>query len=116
MSTAAINKCPIPDYLNEELIRKTLRKEFNSEDIVVEEFDVSPATSAGDNYMSDVFRIPVKYRYLLTSKKAVDCLKHAQGDFNCFVGYRRRSRRVNTYLLWSSVSPILVAGARSSMS
>ncbi|KXJ76422.1 hypothetical protein RP20_CCG009676 [Aedes albopictus] len=70
MSTAAINKCPIPDYLNEELIRETLRKEFKSEDIVVEEFDVSPATSAGDNYMSDVFRIPVKYRLSPTEQKS----------------------------------------------
>ncbi|EAT45856.1 AAEL002917-PA [Aedes aegypti] len=68
MSTAAV-KCSIPEYLNEDLIRNTLIKEFHSDDIVVEEFDVSPATSAGDNYMSDVFRIPVKFRLSPTEKK-----------------------------------------------
>ncbi|XP_065088833.1 uncharacterized protein LOC135710240 [Ochlerotatus camptorhynchus] len=60
MSTTV--KFVTPDYLNEDLIRRSLIKEFHSDDIVLEKFEITPATSPGDNYLSDVFRIPVKLR------------------------------------------------------
>lgn len=56
-------KSLIPEYLNEDLIKDTLISEFKNDQISVEEFAIAPATSPGDNYMSDVFRIQVKFRY-----------------------------------------------------
>ncbi|XP_055541597.1 uncharacterized protein LOC129727622 [Wyeomyia smithii] len=59
---SASNQVNVPNYLNEELVRKSLINEFHSDDLQVVSLDISPATSSGDNYMSDVFRIHVKFR------------------------------------------------------
>lgn len=52
----------IPDYLNQDLLTRSLANGFHNEGIIVDKFEIAPATAAGDNYMSDVFRINVKYR------------------------------------------------------
>ncbi|XP_055638672.1 uncharacterized protein LOC129776822 [Toxorhynchites rutilus septentrionalis] len=59
---ASVNQGKIPEYLNENLIRKSLVNGFQDESVAVENFNITPATSAGDNYMSDVFRVRVEYR------------------------------------------------------
>lgn len=51
-----------PDYLNQDLLTRSLANGFQNEAIIVDTFEIAPATAAGDNYMSDVFRINVKYR------------------------------------------------------
>ncbi|XP_055524794.1 uncharacterized protein LOC129718244 [Wyeomyia smithii] len=56
------NHINVPSYLDDELVRKSLSNEFPSKDLKVESLDISPATSSGDNYLSDVFRIHVKFR------------------------------------------------------
>ncbi|XP_055616033.1 uncharacterized protein LOC129762073 [Toxorhynchites rutilus septentrionalis] len=56
------DKAQVPEYFNQNLIKRSLVSGLNNDDIIVNEFQISPATSAGDNYMSDVFRIAVKYR------------------------------------------------------
>lgn len=65
MATAA----PIPDHLNKDLFKEILQGICNSEDVVVEEFEVSLATLPGDNYLSDVYRVPVKYRVSPTAQE-----------------------------------------------
>lgn len=52
----------IPSYLNKDFITQSLTNGLGNGNVVVDKFDITPATAAGDNYMSDVFRIHVKYR------------------------------------------------------
>uniref|UniRef100_A0A8D8FJT2 (northern house mosquito) hypothetical protein n=1 Tax=Culex pipiens TaxID=7175 RepID=A0A8D8FJT2_CULPI len=52
----------IPEYLNQDLLTRSLANGFHNEGVIVDTFEIAPATAAGDNYMSDVFRINVKYR------------------------------------------------------
>lgn len=59
----------IPSYLNKALITRSLANGFCNEDVVVDKIEIVPATAAGDNYMSDVFRIGVKYRMSPNSNK-----------------------------------------------
>ncbi|XP_058443776.1 uncharacterized protein LOC131425709 [Malaya genurostris] len=67
---SAASQLIIPDYLNEELIKKSLVSEYQNDNLVVEKFEISPATSSGDNYMSDVFRIQIKFRTSPNAKKS----------------------------------------------
>ncbi|XP_055522487.1 uncharacterized protein LOC129716678 [Wyeomyia smithii] len=48
--------------LTTETIDRVLINELRSQDLLVDSLDISPATSSGDNYMSDVFRIHVQFR------------------------------------------------------
>ncbi|XP_058818116.1 uncharacterized protein LOC131681376 [Topomyia yanbarensis] len=80
---SAASQVIIPDYLNEDLIKKSLVSEYRNGNLVVEKFEISPATSSGDNYMSDVFRIHIKFRTLPNASKleqlslVVKCLPDA---------------------------------------
>ncbi|XP_055615204.1 uncharacterized protein LOC129761507 [Toxorhynchites rutilus septentrionalis] len=55
-------KVQVPEYLNEDLIKRSLANGFQNDSVTVKKLQISPATSAGDNYMSEVFRIHVEYR------------------------------------------------------
>lgn len=52
----------LPPYLEADLIEKSLAYLYPDEAIVVENFEIFPATTAGDNYISDVFRVSVQFR------------------------------------------------------
>ena len=52
-----------PTYLNEELLLKSLEffEKCDISALKILNFDVKCATSSGDNYLSEVFRIKVDY-------------------------------------------------------
>uniref|UniRef100_A0A182P9U0 CHK domain-containing protein n=1 Tax=Anopheles epiroticus TaxID=199890 RepID=A0A182P9U0_9DIPT len=51
----------VPEYINERLVEKSLANGLGLQAVRILECNISRATANGDNYMSDVFRIAVRY-------------------------------------------------------
>uniref|UniRef100_A0A182KFL6 CHK domain-containing protein n=1 Tax=Anopheles christyi TaxID=43041 RepID=A0A182KFL6_9DIPT len=51
----------VPEYINERLVEKSLSNGLGLQDVRILECSITRATANGDNYMSDVFRIAVRY-------------------------------------------------------
>ncbi|KFB52506.1 hypothetical protein ZHAS_00020752 [Anopheles sinensis] len=60
MSTATEGSKQLPSYLTESLIKRSLENDLQRP-VTIDSFTAGPATSAGDNYLSDVFWIRVLY-------------------------------------------------------
>ncbi|XP_058126728.1 uncharacterized protein LOC131292329 [Anopheles ziemanni] len=60
MSTATEGTKQLPSYLTESLIKRSLENDLQRP-VTIDSFTAGPATSAGDNYLSDVFWIRVLY-------------------------------------------------------
>lgn len=72
-----------PEYLNEALVREALEcgLEYPTRNSVhIDQFIVRTATSAGDNYLSDVFRVWVRF-----NRKSAKNGEHSEEDISLIV-------------------------------
>lgn len=50
-----------PKWLNKYFVESHLQNYFNSENLKIVRFNVEPATSKGENYASDLYRVKVTF-------------------------------------------------------
>lgn len=50
-----------PDYISKDLFEKSLRNGFKDSSIVINDYEISMGSSAGDNYCSDIYRAKISY-------------------------------------------------------
>ncbi|XP_046623588.1 uncharacterized protein LOC124306711 isoform X1 [Neodiprion virginianus] len=62
----------VPMWLNSDYIKAVLRKVEKNDSIEVSDMTVKPATANGDNYMSDMHRIGVKFLRVLDGRQVTE--------------------------------------------
>ncbi|XP_037031965.1 uncharacterized protein LOC119071237 [Bradysia coprophila] len=50
-----------PDYISKDLFEKSLRNGFKDSSIVINNYEITMGSSAGDNYCSDIYRAKIVY-------------------------------------------------------
>lgn len=50
-----------PKWLNADFLQRHLRSYYKSDGVVVQNFTVQPATAAGENFASSIYRIKVYF-------------------------------------------------------
>ncbi|KAJ6636145.1 hypothetical protein Bhyg_14732, partial [Pseudolycoriella hygida] len=54
---------PIPDWLNQQFLEKSIRKHSKRDTIFIQSFSIVPATAKGENFASAMFRVKVSYHF-----------------------------------------------------
>lgn len=57
------NYLPIPEWLNQNFVEKSIRKHSKKDPVHIEHFTILPATAKGENFASFMFRVNVNYHY-----------------------------------------------------
>lgn len=61
MTNAKLITDAYPDYISKTLLEKSLKNGFNSTNIIIDDYEITMGSSAGDNYCSDIYRAKVVY-------------------------------------------------------
>lgn len=59
--TAINGNIDIPDFLSNDFFKKSLQNGLKTEDIIIEDVQISRASPVGENYLSIVYRAKIKY-------------------------------------------------------
>lgn len=61
--SAISNYLPIPGWLNQNFLEKSIRKHSKRELVHIQNFNIVPATAKGENFASVMFRVNVDYNF-----------------------------------------------------
>lgn len=57
------NYLPIPQWLNQNFLEKSIRKHSKKDSVFIQNFTIEPATAKGENFASIMFRVKVNYHF-----------------------------------------------------